>query len=334
MDLNIIWFILIAILFMGFFFLEGFDFGVGILLMIIGKNDTEKRVIINTIGPFWDANEVWLITAGGAIFAAFPNWYATMFSGFYLALLLILIALIFRGVAFEFRSKRENLTWRNRWDLVIFTSSFLLSLLWGVALSNLIKGVPIDSSMNFVGNFWSLISPYTIIAGLTTLFIFLLNGSIFLSLKADLTIKNRAIKISKPIGLIATFFSFILIILSYLQTDLFKNSIAFILAILAIFLLVLAQYFMKISNLKLAMISNALNISLGVSSLFAGLFPRVMVSTINPNFSLTIFNSSSSLNTLSLMTKVAFIFVPIVLAYQVWSYWVFRKRVSKEELEY
>lgn len=334
MDLNIIWFILIAILFMGFFFLEGFDFGVGILLMIIGKNDTEKRVIINTIGPFWDANEVWLITAGGAIFAAFPNWYATMFSGFYLALLLILIALIFRGVAFEFRSKRENLTWRNRWDLVIFTSSFLLSLLWGVALSNLIKGVPIDSSMNFVGSFWSLISPYTIIAGLTTLFIFLLNGSIFLSLKADLTIKNRAIKISKPIGLIATFFSFILIILSYLQTDLFKNSIAFILAILAIFLLVLAQYFMKISNLKLAMISNALNISLGVSSLFAGLFPRVMVSTINPNFSLTIFNSSSSLNTLSLMTKVAFIFVPIVLAYQVWSYWVFRKRVSKEELEY
>lgn len=153
MDLGNIWFILIAVLFIGFFFLEGFDFGVGTLLVILGKKDVEKRIIINTIGPFWDGNEVWLITAGGAIFAAFPIWYATMFSGFYLALLVILVALILRGVAFEFRSKNEGSKWRQNWDYIIFGSSALLSILWGVTFANLIKGVPIDNSMNYVGTF-------------------------------------------------------------------------------------------------------------------------------------------------------------------------------------
>jgi cytochrome d ubiquinol oxidase subunit II len=195
MDLGIIWFILIGVLFTGFFFLEGFDFGVGILLLLIGKKDTDRRIIINTIGPVWDGNEVWLITAGGAIFAAFPNWYATMFSGFYLALLVVLIALILRGVAFEFRSKDESEKWRNGWDKVIFVSSLLLAILFGVALSNFIKGVPIDQTMNYVGGFFDLISIYTLVAGITTLLVFIFHGAVFLALKAEESIAEKALQL-------------------------------------------------------------------------------------------------------------------------------------------
>ena len=165
MDLNILWFILIAVLYTGFFVLEGFDYGVGILLPFLGKDDTRRRIIINSIGPFWDANEVWLLTAGGATFAAFPHWYATLFSGFYLALFLLLVALILRGVAFEFRSKDENPRWRNFWDWMIFVGSFLPALLVGVAFSNLVRGVPIDANMNYVGGFWNLLNPYALLGG-------------------------------------------------------------------------------------------------------------------------------------------------------------------------
>lgn len=334
MDLGNIWFILIAILFTGFFFLEGFDFGVGILLLILGKNDIERRVVINSIGPFWDANEVWLITAGGAIFAAFPIWYATMFSGFYLALLLILVALILRGVAFEFRSKNESTKWRRNWDYTIFCSSVLLSILWGVAFANLIKGVPIDKSMNYVGTFSDLISIYTLVAGITTLLIFTFHGAIFLALKADKVIEERAFKIAKPMGLCAMVSAAFLIILTYFQTDLFESLAAVVTMIVAFLLLTLSWYLMAVKRAKIAMISSGASIALTVAALFLGLFPRVMVSNIKAEYSLTISNASSSANTLSLMTKVALIFVPIILAYQIWSYWVFRKRVTKKDLEY
>lgn len=183
MDLNTIWFILIAVLFVGFFFLEGFDYGVGILLPFLGKEDRERRAIINSIGTFWDGNEVWMLTAGGAMFAAFPNWYATLFSGFYLALVVMLLALIARGVAFEYRSKKDDPVWRNRWDWVIFVGSFVPALLWGVAISNLIRGVPIDDKMNFTGNFFTLLNPYSLIGGVASLLLFTLHGSIFLTLK-------------------------------------------------------------------------------------------------------------------------------------------------------
>ncbi|HEY8804770.1 MAG TPA: cytochrome d ubiquinol oxidase subunit II [Clostridium sp.] len=334
MDLGSIWFILIAILFIGFFFLEGFDFGVGILLVLLGKKDVERRIIINTIGPFWDGNEVWLITAGGAIFAAFPIWYATMFSGFYLALLLILVALILRGVAFEFRSKNEGSKWRRNWDYVIFGSSSILSILWGVAFANLIKGVPINNSMNYVGTFSDLISIYTLLSGVTTLLIFMYHGAVFLSLKAEGVIEERAFKIAKPLGKCAMISAALLIILTYFQTDLFDSPFAVVSIIGAFILIALSWYLMSLRKSKIAMLSNGLSIALSVAALFLGLFPRVMVSNTNPAYSLTITNASSSANTLLLMSKVALIFVPIVLAYQIWSYWIFRKRVTTKDLEY
>ncbi|WP_238917633.1 cytochrome d ubiquinol oxidase subunit II [Clostridium sp. YIM B02555] len=334
MDLGIIWFILIGVLFTGFFFLEGFDFGVGILLLLIGKDDTERRIIINTIGPVWDGNEVWLITAGGAIFAAFPNWYATMFSGFYLALLVVLVALILRGVSFEFRSKNESQQWRDGWDKVIFTTSLLLAILFGVALSNFIKGVPIDQTMNYVGGFFDLISIYTLVAGITTLLVFTFHGAVFLALKADKPIAEKAEKIAKPIGIGAIIVSALLILLSFLQTDLFNSKLSLVAAVIAFISLIVSWYLLGVGKAKIAMITNGLSIGLGVAALFAGLFPRVMVSSIKPEYNLTIANASSSMNTLTLMTKVAIIFVPIVLAYQIWTYWIFRKRVTAKDLEY
>ena len=334
MGLEIIWFILIAVLFIGFFFLEGFDFGVGILLLLIGKKDEEKRVIINSIGPFWDGNEVWLITAGGAIFAAFPIWYATMFSGFYLALLVILVALILRGVAFEFRSKNDGEKWRRNWDYTIFGSSALLAILWGVAFANLIKGVPIDGSINYVGNFFNLISIYTLVGGITTLLIFMFHGAIFLSLKTEGVIEERAISIAKPLGICAIVSGVILTILTYFQTDLFNNKFAVVSIVAALVFISLSCYLINHHKAKIAMITNGLSIALSVAALFLGLFPRVMVSSIKPEFSLTITNASSSPGTLLLMTKIALIFVPIVLAYQIWSYWVFRKRVTTKDLKY
>ena len=193
MDLNSLWFILITVLFTGFFLLEGFDYGVGTLLPFLAKDDTDRRLIINTIGPFWDGNEVWLLTAGGAIFAAFPHWYATMFSGFYLALVVMLLALIMRGVAFEFRSKDVRPGWRNFWDWMIFVGSVVPALLWGVALGNLLQGVPIDANKNFTGDFFTLLSPYTLLTGIYGLVLMTLHGAVFLSLKTngDMAVKAR-----------------------------------------------------------------------------------------------------------------------------------------------
>jgi cytochrome d ubiquinol oxidase subunit II len=334
MDLNTIWFILISILFIGFFFLEGFDFGVGILLPFIGKKDAERRVVINTIGPFWDGNEVWIITAGGAIFAAFPNWYATMFSGFYLALLLILVALILRGVAFEFRSKKESKKWRSNWDYILCGSSFLLAILWGVAMANLIKGVPIDKTMNFTGGFFNLISPYTLAAGITSLLVFSFHGAVFLTLRTEGIIKDRARSAALKIGIFTVAAAALLIVLTAFQTDLFKSRIAWAAAVLGALLLLISWLLVNNKRLKLAMVLSGAAIAFGVAALFLGLFPRVMVSTISPEFSLTIYNASSSAKTLSLMTKVALVFVPIVLAYQTWTYYIFRKRVTVKDLEY
>ena len=192
MELEVVWFVLVAVLFIGFFFLEGFDYGVGILMPFLGRDDKERRSIINTIGPFWDANEVWLITAGGAIFAAFPHWYATLFSGFYLALFLLLIALIARAVAFEFRSKDEHPRWRQVWDWLLFGGSFVPALLWGVAMGNLIRGVAIDADMHYVGSFFDLLNWHAILTGLATLSVFTLHGAVFLSLRTSGELESRA----------------------------------------------------------------------------------------------------------------------------------------------
>ncbi|WP_345516461.1 cytochrome d ubiquinol oxidase subunit II, partial [Phytohabitans houttuyneae] len=183
MDLSTLWFLLIAVLFIGYFVLEGFDFGVGILLPVLAHDERERRVLINTIGPVWDGNEVWVLTAGGAMFAAFPEWYATLFSGFYLPLLLILTALILRGVAFEYRGKRPDPTWRARWDTAIIAGSLLPALLWGIAFANIVRGVPLDTDHEYIGNLWHLLNPYALLGGLVTLTLFTTHGAVFLALK-------------------------------------------------------------------------------------------------------------------------------------------------------
>lgn len=336
-DLNTLWFLLIAVLFTGFFFLEGFDYGVGILLPFVAKNDKERRVVINTIGPHWDGNEVWLLTAGGAIFAAFPNWYATLFSGFYLALFLILLALILRGVAFEFRSKDQNPTWRKTWDTAVFIGSFLPALLWGVAFGNIVRGVPIDAAMTYTGTFFTLLNPFALLGGLVTLSLFTLHGALFLSLKTDGVILERVQALLKrlwvpTVVLVVAFVGF-----SLLETDLFVsfNLVQGIGLATAVVALLTAGWMIWQKRLGRAFIGTGLTLVGTVAFLFGGLFPRVMPSSLGSQFDLTIYNAASSPYTLKVMSIVALIFVPIVLVYQGWSYWVFRKRVTLEShLEY
>lgn len=336
-DVNTLWFLLIAVLFTGFFFLEGFDYGVGILLPFVAKNDKERRVVINTIGPHWDGNEVWLLTAGGAIFAAFPNWYATLFSGFYLALFLILLALILRGVAFEFRSKDQNPTWRKTWDTAVFIGSFLPALLWGVAFGNIVRGVPIDAAMTYTGTFFTLLNPFALLGGLVTLSLFTLHGALFLSLKTDGVILERVQALLKrlwvpTVVLVVAFVGF-----SLIETDLFVsfNLVQGIGLATAVVALLTAGWMIWQQRLGRAFIGTGLTLVGTVAFLFGGLFPRVMPSSLGSQFDLTIYNAASSPYTLKVMSIVALIFVPIVLIYQGWSYWVFRKRVTLEShLEY
>jgi cytochrome bd ubiquinol oxidase subunit II len=334
MDLNILWFILIAILFAGFFFFEGFDYGVGILLPFLGKSDTERRIIINTIGPVWDGNEVWLITAGGAMFAAFPNWYATLFSGFYLPLFLILVALIVRGVSFEFRSSDRSPHWRSLWDRMIFLGSTLSALLWGVAVTNLLKGVPIDSKMQYVGNFFDLLTPYTLVGGMTTLLLFILHGALYLSLKTEGDLAQRAQRIARKAGILSIPVLLLLASMTYVQTDLFASTGAIVTLLLSAFALIGCTLLHRRGKTGWAFIANSFTVLFLTISIFWGLFPRVMVSSLKPEWSLNIYNASSSPYTLKVMTVVALTMVPIVLAYQVWTYWVFRKRVNQKELHY
>jgi cytochrome d ubiquinol oxidase subunit II len=337
MDLNTVWFVLISVLFIGFFFLEGFDYGVGILLPFLGKDDRERRVIINTIGPFWDGNEVWLLTAGGAMFAAFPNWYATMFSGFYLALFLMLVALIVRGVAFEFRSKDERPAWRKTWDWMIFIGSLVPALLWGVAMGNLVRGVPIDADMTYVGGFWNLLNPYALLGGLVSLTGFTLHGAIFLTLKSSGRVMERARSVAAAVWLPAFVLVLAFVAASYFATDIFTRFglNPGLVPLGAGAALLAAGVLVRNRREGWAFAMTGLAIALSTVTLFMGLYPRVMVSSLNPEWSLTIYNASSSPYTLRVMTIVALIFVPIVLVYQGWSYWTFRQRVGREHsLEY
>jgi cytochrome d ubiquinol oxidase subunit II len=258
-------------------------------------------MMVNAIGPFWDANEVWLITAGGAMFAAFPNWYATMFSGFYLPLVLMLVALIARGAAFEFRSKHETGRWRGVWDGLIFVGSLVPALLWGVALGNLLLGVPIDPSMTYVGGFFNLLNPYSLAWGLTTLIVFTLHGAIFLSLRIEGELGELAMRAAQRIWPFAVVIGFFSVGVGYFVTDMFAR----------------------------------LGVDPGVITMFIGLYPRVMVSSLGPSLSLTIYNAASSPYTLRVMSLVAISLLPFVLFYQGWSYWTFRKRISGDtKLEY
>ncbi|MDF2634844.1 MAG: cytochrome d ubiquinol oxidase, subunit [Pelosinus sp.] len=334
MELSVLWFILVAVLFTGFFFLEGFDYGVGMLLPFMGKNDVERRIVINTIGPFWDGNEVWMITAGGALFAAFPHVYATMFSGFYMALFLMLVALILRGVAIEFRSKDENAHWRNTWDWMICLGSSLPALLWGVAVTNLIQGIPINAKMQYAGTFFDLLSPYTLVGGIAFLLVFLFHGASFLTLRVEGEMIERARRYAVTIGLLAAVAFLTLVGLTYTNTDLFKSALASTALLGAVVVFVLGYALLWMKKFGWAFAMSGLAIVFTTVAFFSGLFPRIMISSLNPMWNLTIYNAASSAYTLKIMSFAALALVPIVLAYQGWTYWVFRKRVTAKELEY
>jgi len=334
LNLNTLWFALIAFLWIGFFFLEGFDFGVGMLLPFLSKDDTDRRVIINTIGPVWDGNEVWLIVAGGATFAAFPNWYATFFSGLYIPLFLILAALIFRGVAFEFRGKDRRPAWRAWWDRALFWGSLFPSVLFGIAFANILRGVPIAANGEFTGSLLGLLNPYALTGGLATFALFTLHGAAFLALKTEGEVRERARAAGRGIGLLAAVVALVFFAWTLWSAARVDDRVLVpgIIAVAAVLACVLAAWLLRQGRDGRAFIATGLSTAFLMTTIFVSLYPRVMVSSLGPANDLTIWNSSSTPRTLGLMTIVAVIFTPVVLAYQGWTYWVFRKRLRREDI--
>ncbi|HSQ41850.1 MAG TPA: cytochrome d ubiquinol oxidase subunit II [Fibrobacteraceae bacterium] len=330
MELPILWFILIGVLFTGFFILEGFDFGVGILMPLLGRTDAERRTILRSIGPVWDGNEVWLLTAGGGIFATFPRWYATMFSSLYLPLVLVLVGLILRGLALEYRNKLESPHWRAHWDKAVFLGSLLPALLFGVAMTDLLYGLPIDAQGNFQGNFLDLIRPFPLLGGLASLTMFLWIGSLFLRLKLQDDLCVRAESACAKLGWLALACLVLLGLVGFGSVSLLVTSPWAVkgIAVFAALDLFLSILFRRRPGI--AFLFTGLSIGMTSAAFFAALFPHTVVSSLQADWSLTIWNASSSPYTLKVMTGVAAIFVPVVLIYQAWSYWVFRKRIRVE----
>ncbi|WP_248579722.1 cytochrome d ubiquinol oxidase subunit II [Nocardioides sp. InS609-2] len=325
MELTTVWFCLIAVLWIGYFALEGFDFGVGMLLPVLARNDRERRVLINTIGPVWDGNEVWLLVAGGATFAAFPEWYATLFSGFYLPLLAILAALIVRGVAFEYRHQRPEASWQAGWDRAIFVGSLVPAILWGVAFANIVNGVPIDAAKEYTGGLLTLLNPVGLLGGLVTASLFLTHGAMFVALKTDGEIRHRARALAWKVGIVAAVLAVVFLALTQVETGNSGSLVLFTVAALALVAGLVAAY----AGLEgWAFLGTFVTIALAVGGLFVALFPDVMPSSTDPAFSLTTTSAAATAYTLRLMTWVAAIFTPLVVGYQAWSYWVFRKRIS------
>lgn len=328
MELHDVWFVLIAVLWTGYFFLEGFDFGVGILTKLLARDRTEKRVLINTIGPVWDGNEVWLLSAGGATFAAFPEWYATLF-GLYMPLLLILVCLIVRGVAFEYRVKRPEENWQRNWENAIFWTSLIPAFMWGVAFGNIVRGVKIDQHFEYVGNFWDLLNPYAILGGLVTLTLFTFHGTVFVGLKTVGDIRARARKLALQLGLVTAVLAVVFLIWTQVDNGDGKSLVAVIVAVAS---LVVALVAVRAGREGWAFMLSGLTIVAAVAMLFLSLFPNVMPSSLNDEWSLTVTNASSSPYTLRIMTWCAGIATPIVLLYQSWTYWVFRKRIGTQHI--
>jgi cytochrome d ubiquinol oxidase subunit II len=335
MTFQTVWFLLIAVLWIGYFILEGFDFGVGTLLPFVSKNEADRRAVLTTLGPVWDGNEVWVLVAGGATFAAFPEWYATLFSGFYLPLFLILVSLIVRGVAFEYRSKYGKAQWRQRWDIAIVTASFIPALLWGVAFANIVRGVPIemskDGNLEYVGGFFNLLNPYALLGGVVTLTVFLTHGAVFLALKTDGGIRERARALALKLGLVAAVAAVAFLAWTNATLPEFNGLVFGLSVLVAVFWLTGLFSVLKVRE-GWAFIFSAATIATFVATLFYALYPRVMPSSISSKFDLTITNASSTPYTLKVMTVVAVVMTPLVLVYQGWTYWVFRKRISASQI--
>jgi cytochrome bd ubiquinol oxidase subunit II len=337
-DLNTIWFILIGILLTGYAILDGFDLGVGALHLLV-KDDLERRIMINSIGPVWDGNEVWLVTGGGALFAAFPHVYATVFSGFYTAFILLLFALIFRAIAIEFRSKRPGKTWRQSWDISFSVSSILIAFLMGVALGNIITGIPLDANKEFTGSFWSLINPYTVLVGITTVALFMMHGSIYVVMKTEGELQK---KIRGWVNNAIIFFA-----ICYVTTTMytliyhphmvehFKAAPAlFLVAVINMLAIANIPREIHLGNEFRAFLSSCASIVTLLALFAIGLFPNIVLSNPNPEHSLNIYNAASSQKTLSIMLMIAIIGVPFVLAYTISIYWIFRGKVKIDAMSY
>ena len=336
MEFQIIWFILWGVLWAVFFMLEGFDFGVGILHGFLARSETEKGMIRRAIGPVWDGNEVWLITAGGATFAAFPTTYALMFSYLYSALLIILFSLILRGVAIEFRQKEPGSGWRKGWDVAFFVGSFVPALLFGVAFGNIFAGLPMDAN-GYHGSLFTLLNPYGILTGLLFVLLFIVHGALWLSVKTEGDLSVRASGLAGKAWYVLLFIAVAFLVYTQFATNLyanyFQNALLLAVPALAVLSLLATKVFAVREQTLKAFFSSCLTIVMVTFTGVVGLYPNLIPSSIDPLYSLTIFNSSSSVYTLRIMTAVALVFVPIVIAYQIWAYRVFRHKVTAAEIE-
>jgi cytochrome bd ubiquinol oxidase subunit II len=335
MDFQVFWFLVIAFFWIGYFVLEGFDFGVGILLPFVGRNERDRHLMLETIGPVWDGNEVWLVIAAGATFAAFPTWYATMFSGFYLALLLVLVLLIVRVVSFEWRTKSDNPRWRSAWLGANVVASVGAPFIWGVALASLVRGVPLDSDGHFAGDFGDLFSAYTVFAGIAAVGLFAFHGAAFLTLRLHEPLRARAGGAARALSLPAAALGVALvgwtvwIAIDRNEKDLFPPVLP---AAVAVAAFALAVLFVRSRREGWAFAATAVGIAAAVATIFTGLYPRVLVSSPNFANSLTIDNASSSHYALGVMTVAALILTPLILLYEGWTYYVFRARLKGEDV--
>lgn len=338
---QIIWFVLWGVLWAVYFMLDGFVLGTGFLAGVLAKNDTEKRVLINTVGPVWDGNEVWLITAGGATFAAFPTTYALMFSNLYSALVLLLFALIVRGVSFEFRSKLDSAVWRKSWDLAIIVSSFLPALLFGVAFGNIFKGIPMKNdfatlSFSYDGSLIGLLNPYGLVTGVLFVLLFAVHGALYAAIKTTGNLSSRSADLANKLWLPLLVVAVAFLGYTYPATKLFDNylkvPVLLIVPLVAVVSLLLVKVFAVKGALHKSFLFSCLTILFVVFTGVTGLFPNLIPSSIDPASNLTIFNSSSSLLTLKIMTVVAAICVPTVICYKIWVYRIFRERVTDKDV--
>ena len=326
LHLNTLWFVIIAVLWVGFFVLEGFDFGVGMLHLRVGRDEPERRLVVSTIGPWWDGNEVWLVVAGAGTFAAFPQWYATMFSALYLAFLLVLAALMARGVALEYTTKRDGERWRMRWRWALTLGSALIPLLIGVGLGDLLNGLPIDSAHEYTGDFFDLLTPFGLWTGVTFLGLCLLHGVTFLKLRTTGRLRERAQTLAAPAGLaaIALVVGFVI----WTRAIIAGPDVPDPVQILAVIAVIAAARLASSDHDGWAFSASAVAIAATVGSIFIELYPNVMVSSTNTAFNLTVHNAASSAYALKVMTIVTVIFLPLVLLYQGWSFYVFRGRLK------
>ena len=336
MVLQTIWFFLWGLLWALFFMTDGFDLGIGTLYPFLGKTDQDKRIMINALGPLWDGNEVWLITAGGVTFAAFPLVYSVMFSSLYSALMLILFALILRGVSFEFRGKVDHPRWRKIWDTCIFVGSFVPALLFGVAFANIFQGIPIDHNGIYHGTLFTLLNPYGLLGGILFVLLFMIHGALWISIKSEGDLQERAASTAKKLWPVLLGVTVVFLIASKFSTRLFDNYIEhpafFIVILITVLALLSVRFFLARKTFFKAWFASALTI---VGTTFfgvIGLFPKLFPSSLNPRYSLTAYNASSSPLTLKIMLVVVTIFIPLIIGYQIWAYNLFKGKVTQADL--